>query len=240
MIKAPHIKIPSYGTEESLEIRKGRDIGVAGLQGHGQTDLVNSLYGNLGEIKININGKEVSIHNSRQAVSNGFAFISGDRERDGTFQERNLAENLAAVKELVKHEKIGDSRSVLDSFNVKYDNPGQLITALSGGNQQKVVVGRWLSTKPRLLLANDPTKGIDVKARTDLHKEFVKLAEEGNAVIMISSDDDELVNVTSMAECSRVIVMYEGHISAILEGDAITRENISAASMPIEEKQMQA
>lgn len=78
---------------------------------------------------------------------------------------------------------------------------------------QKVVVGRWLSTKPRLLLANDPTKGIDVKARTDLHKEFVKLAEEGNAVIMISSDDDELVNVTSMAECSRVIVMYEGHIS---------------------------
>lgn len=240
LIKAPHIKIPSYGTEESLEIRKGEIIGVAGLQGHGQTDLVNSLYGNLGEIKININGKEVSIHNSRQAVSNGFAFISGDRERDGTFQERNLAENLAAVKELVKHEKIGDSRSVLDSFNVKYDNPGQLITALSGGNQQKVVVGRWLSTKPRLLLANDPTKGIDVKARTDLHKEFVKLAEEGNEVIMISSDDDELVNVTSMAECSRVIVMYEGHISAILEGDAITRENISAASMPIEEKQMQA
>ena len=240
LIKAPHIKIPSYGTEESLEIRKGEIIGVAGLQGHGQTDLVNSLYGNLGEIKIIIDGKEVYIHNSRQAVSNGFAFISGDRERDGTFQERNLAENLAAVKVLFKHEKIGDSRSVLDSFNVKFDNPGQLISALSGGNQQKVVVGRWLSTKPRLLLANDPTKGIDVKARTDLHKEFVKLAEEGNAVIMISSDDDELVNVTSMAECSRVIVMYEGHISAILEGDAITRENISAASMPIEEKQMQA
>ena len=79
---------------------------------------------------------------ARQAVARGFAFISGDRERDGTFQERNLAENVAVVKELVKREKMDDSRTVLDGFNVKYDNPGQLITALSGGNQHKVVVGR--------------------------------------------------------------------------------------------------
>ena len=234
-IKAPHIKIPSYGTEESLEIGKGEIIGVAGLQGHGQTDLIDALYGTFGEIKMVMDGQEISIHNSRQAVARGFAFISGDRERDGTFQERNLAENVAVVKELVKHEKMENSRTVLDGFNVKYDNPGQLITALSGGNQQKVVVGRWLSTKPKLLLANDPTKGIDVKARSDLHKEFAKLAGEGSAVIMISSDDDELVNVTSMVENSRVIVMYEGHISAILEGESITRENISAAAMPIEE-----
>lgn len=109
-----------------MEIRKGEIIGVAGLQGHGQTDLVNSLYGNLGRIKININGKEVSIHNSRQAVSNGFAFISGDRERDGTFQERNLAENLAAVKELVKHEKIGDSGLSWIALMLNMINPGQL------------------------------------------------------------------------------------------------------------------
>lgn len=141
-IKAPHIKIPSYGTEESLEIGKGEIIGVAGLQGHGQTDLIDALYGAFGEIKMVMDGQEISIHNSRQAVARGFAFISGDRERDGTFQERNLAENVAVVKELVKREKMDDSRTVLDGFNVKYDNPGQLITALSGGNQQKVVVGR--------------------------------------------------------------------------------------------------
>ena len=78
-----------------------------------------------------------------------------------------------------------------------------------------------------------PSKGIDVKARNDLHQEFAKLAEQGNAVIMISSDDDELVNITSMVETSRVLVMYEGNISAVLEGDAINRENISAASMPV-------
>lgn len=232
-IRAPHIFIPDYGTVESLDVRRGEIIGVAGLQGHGQTDLIRSLYGMNGEIKIEKEGKEISIHSPKQAVSHGFAFISGDRERDGTFQERNLAENIAAVQELVKREKLRDAREVLDSFHVRYDNPRQLITALSGGNQQKVVVGRWLCTKPTLLLADDPSKGIDVNARRDLHREFAKLAEQGSAVVMISSDDDELVNITSMVPVSKVIVMYEGRISAVLEGDEINRENISAASMPI-------
>lgn len=186
-----------------------------------------------GGIDIEIDGKIQKIHNAKQAVSRGFAFISGDREKDGTFQERSLSENIAVVQELVKHNKLDNPKEVLDDFHVRYDNPGELITSLSGGNQQKVVVGRWLCTKPRLLLADDPTKGIDVKARTDLHQVFAGLAKEGNAVIMISSDDDELVSITSMVDTSRVIVMYEGRISAVLEGDAINRENISAASMPV-------
>ena len=232
-IRAPHIPISTYGTEEKLEIGKGEIIGIAGLQGHGQKDLVNALYGRNGEIDLEIDGKPIAIKNAKQAVRHGFAFISGDREKDGTFRERNLAENLTAVQQLVKHEKTENPDDILRSFNVRYDNAKQLITELSGGNQQKVVVGRWLSSKPRLLLADDPTKGIDVKARTDLHQMFAKLAKEGNAVVMISSDDDELVSITSMVEVSRVIVMYEGRISAVLEGDAINRENISAASMPV-------
>ena len=232
-IRAPHISIPTYGTEEKLEIGKGEIIGIAGLQGHGQKDLVNALYGRNGEIDLEIDGEPITIRNAKQAVRHGFAFISGDREKDGTFRERNLAENLTAVQQLVKHEKTDNPDDVLKSFNVRYDNAKQLITELSGGNQQKVVVGRWLSSKPRLLLADDPTKGIDVKARTDLHQMFAKLAKEGNAVVMISSDDDELVSITSMVDVSRVIVMYEGRISAVLEGDAINRENISAASMPV-------
>ena len=235
-LRAPSIRIPTYGTWESLEIGRGEIIGIAGLQGHGQTDLIRSLYGLCGDQQLELDGKMVHIRNPKQAVAHGFAFISGDRERDGTFQERDLTENVFAVKELVKHEKPGSAREVLDSFHVRYDTPAELITSLSGGNQQKVVVGRWLSAKPRLLLADDPTKGIDVKARSDLHHEFAQLAKEGNAVLMISSDDDELVKVTSMVEVSRVIVMYEGHISAVLEGSAITRENISAASMPTSEK----
>lgn len=236
LISAKQIPIPSYNTIESLVIEKGEIVGVAGLQGHGQTDLIRSLYGLNGNIKLEINGKSESINSAKIAVEHGFAFVSGDREHDGTFSERNLKENLGAVSELVKHKKMGNPSKTLDELHVRYDNYKESITSLSGGNQQKVVVGRWLTTSPLLLLADDPTKGIDVKARTDLHQEFVKLAENGSGVIMISSDNDELVSLTSMVDHSKVIVMYEGHICAVLKGNKINRENISAASMPIEKK----
>ena len=145
-----------------------------------------------------------------------------------------MEDNLIAVKELVKRVKAGGAKEILDGFHVKYDNVKQQITALSGGNQQKIVVARWLITNPKLILADDPTKGIDVKARADLHEELAKIVSEGNAVLMVSSDDDELVSITSRVPYSRVIVMYEGRISAILEGEDITREKISAAAMPVD------
>lgn len=236
LISALNIAIPSYNTIERLDIEQGEIVGVAGLQGHGQTDLIRSLYGLNGTIKLEIEGREVSISNSKQAVTKGFAYISGDREHDGTFSEHNLTENLGAVQELVKHIKIDAPDKLLNDLHVRYDNTKELITSLSGGNQQKVVVGRWLTTKPRLLLADDPTKGIDVKARMDIHKEFTDLVKTGSAIVMISSDNDELVSIASMVELSKVIVMYEGHICAVLKGNEINRENISAASMPGEKK----
>ena len=231
-IKADNISIPNYNTKVSLNINRGEIIGIAGLQGHGQSDLVRGLFGIDRPIRLEVEGKSVLIKNPRQAVLNGFAFLSGDREKDGVFGERNLKENISVVLSLIKKQKVKNARNLLDSFNIKYDNPYQLITSLSGGNQQKVVVGRWLSTKPKLLLADDPTKGIDVKAREDLHIQFSELAKQGNAVVIVSSDDDELVSITSRAVHSRVIVMYEGKISTILEGSRINRENISAATMP--------
>jgi ABC-type sugar transport system ATPase subunit len=231
-IRVPSIPIKSYQTTESLDISSGEIIGIAGLQGHGQSDLVRSLYGLQGSINVEIDGKQCLISNPKCAVKQGFAFISGNRERDGVFNERDLKENVTAVLELVKNKNVSNAKELLNSYNVRFDNTKQIITKLSGGNQQKVVVARWLSTKPKLLLADDPTKGIDVKAREDLHKEFSKLAKQGSSVIYASSDDDELVNITSMAERSRVIVMYEGQISKTLVGNEITRENISAASMP--------
>lgn len=231
-IKADNISIPNYNTSVSLNINRGEIIGIAGLQGHGQSELVRSLFGIDRPIRLEIEGKSVIIKNPREAVLNGFAFLSGDREKDGVFCERNLKENISVVLSLLKKQQLKNTRDLLDSFNIKYDNPYQLITSLSGGNQQKIVVGRWLSTKPRLLLADDPTKGIDVKARIDLHEQFSNLAKQGNAVVIVSSDDDELVSITSRSARSKVIVMYEGKISTILEGCRINRENISAATMP--------
>ena len=114
---------------------------------------------------------------------------------------------------------------------MKYNGlPNLKITSLSGGNQQKVVVARWLATDPKLLLADDPTKGIDVQARYDLHRSFIDLANRGSGVVMVSSDDEELVELCRMTPNSRVIIMYEGHISKVLTGDDITVENIIAYS----------
>jgi len=231
-ITAGKIPIKSYRTTIDLEISRGEIIGVAGLQGHGQSDLVKSLFALNESISIEMNGERQIIRHPKEAVQKGFAFISGDREGDGVFNERNIRENVSAVKTLVKNQVIPDVKALLDSYNIKYGDARQLITSLSGGNQQKVVVARWLDTSPLLLLADDPTKGIDVNARTDLHKALADLAAKGSAVVMVSSDDDELVNITSMAEKSRVLVMYEGKIAASLTGAGITRENISAASMP--------
>lgn len=103
--------------------------------------------------------------------------------------------------------------------------------SLSGGNQQKVVLARWLANEPLVVLADDPTKGIDVQARRDVHKTMVEIAKKGSAVIMVSSDNDELVNLMHLAQHSRLIVMYEGQIVRTLTGNDITIENIAKASV---------
>lgn len=234
---AEEIIIPSYNTSVNLAIRHGEVIGVAGLQGHGQSELVRSLFGLLEPVKMHKEGTEIKISTSIQAVMHGFSFISGDREKEGVFSERNIYENMFSVTELVKRKNVINPDEVIKSLGVKYDNIKQNILALSGGNQQKVVVGRWLSDDVSFIIADDPTKGIDVQARTDLHAAFCKMAEKGCPVIMVSSDDDELVNLTSMSPNSRVIVVYEGQIVRSLRGNEITIENIAAASMPDKEVQ---
>lgn len=99
---------------------------------------------------------------------------------------------------------------MLSTYKVVYNKKKDLITQLSGGNQQKVVVARWTSVKPKLFLADDPTKGIDVQAREDVHQILRELAKEGAGVVMVSSDEEELINLTSLAPFSKIIVMYEG------------------------------
>ncbi|MGB4609420.1 MAG: sugar ABC transporter ATP-binding protein [Saccharofermentanales bacterium] len=239
ILEADQVYIKSYNNYISLTAQSGEIVGITGLQGHGQTDIVKSLYGLNGLTTYKLNGEQVNIHNSTEAVNKGLAYVSGDRTNEGTFAERSIEENLLAVSRLTKEtdpDNIADSDEVLVDLGVRYHNKKDLITSLSGGNQQKVVVGRWLTTNPIVLLADDPSKGIDVAAREDLHDKFLNLAKQGSAVIMISSDNEELLRLTSLTSNSKVIVMYEGKISKILEGDEISLENISAASMPIKKE----
>ena len=233
VLQIPPMVIPGFINNISLKFYKGEIVGIAGLQGHGQSDLLKTIYGMNGHRKIILNNKMIDIHNPTSAVKNGFSFISGDREKYGVFNERNLDENLSVVNELVKNNGKVNPDQVLGTFNVKYNSSQDVITSLSGGNQQKIVVARWLISRPIVLLADDPTKGIDVNARHDLHMQFVDLARQGSLILYVSSDDDELIKLTSMIEESRVVVMYEGAVSAILSGEEITRENISKAAMSI-------
>lgn len=234
MVSIRKLHLPGFNNEVNLEVAEGEIVGIAGLQGHGQSELVRKLFGLSQPVSIEFQGQALSYKSPLEAVQHRIAFISGDREKEGVFQEQNISENLNVVRQIVLRGKNSSKdRALLDEYGVVYDNPRQKLVQLSGGNQQKVVIGRWMSVSPKLLLADDPTKGIDVNARSDVHRMISELAENGSAVIMFSSDDGELVNLTRHAECSSVIVMYEGKIVKRLHGAEITEENISKVSLQV-------
>jgi ABC-type sugar transport system ATPase subunit len=226
------LQLHKFGSHINLEVKKGEIIGIAGLQGHGQSDFLKNVFGLNETAKLEINGEEKHISSPGKAVKSGLAFVSGDREKEGVFGERSVAENLNVVSRLVLKKSKVDEMKLLKDYGVVFGSTRQQITTLSGGNQQKVVIGRWTSALPLILLADDPTKGIDVQARRDIHKIFRELADAGSAVIMVSSDDEELVELTTQTSLARIIVMYEGNIVKTLTGSDITKENIAAYSMP--------
>jgi ABC-type sugar transport system ATPase subunit len=231
VISVKGLPIKKYGTAVDLEIKRGEIIGVAGLQGHGQSELVRSLFGLCGPVKVTLDGREITVANPVQAVKHKFAFVSGDRELEGSFRRHNLADNINAVAELVFKQKHNDVDALLKGANVKYSSIYQNITSLSGGNQQKVLFGRWTHTKPALILADDPSKGIDVQARSEMRLILQKLSRQGTSMIIVSSDEDELVSLCRDNPNARVIVLYEGNIVATLGGKDVTRNNIIVATL---------
>lgn len=231
LLEVEELPLKGFDTKVSITVREGDFVGLAGLQGHGQSDLIRQIYGLSGRAEYQFQGKKFECTSSQKAAKHEMAFLSGDRTGEGIYPDRSIAENLKSVGNLVVKRPIKSATKVLDAYGVKYNGlPHLKITSLSGGNQQKVVVARWLATDPKLLLADDPTKGIDVQARYDLHRTFIDLANQGSGVVMVSSDDEELVELCRMTPNARVIIMYEGSISKVLTGDDITVENIIAHS----------
>ena len=232
LLSVRDMSMPHFDATLDLDVHAGEIIGVAGLQGHGQADLVRQLFGldPAAAPKVMLRGQQLTLSSPAHAIRNHIAFISGDRTTEGVFEERSIEENVEAVSRMILNQKM-DATRVLSEFNVKYQNKNDLIVSLSGGNQQKVVLARWLANEPLVVLADDPTKGIDVQARRDVHKTMVEIAKKGSAVIMVSSDNDELVNLMHLAHYSRLIVMYEGQIVRTLTGSDITIEKIAKASV---------
>lgn len=221
-----------------LDIRPGEVIGLGGLDGQGQKQLQLGLFGTLigATGTIEIGGQFVDISNPQKAKSSdlGMALIPEDRKGEGLMLPMTVRENLSfAALEKVSTYGIVNTESenkviaeMVDLLNIKSDGIDGAVGALSGGNQQKVVIGKWLMNKPRIILLNDPTRGIDVGTKQEIYQLLQDLASEGCAILLYSTDYDELIGC-----CDRVLVMYGGEIVRTLEGDQLTETNLISAAL---------
>ncbi|WP_149139540.1 sugar ABC transporter ATP-binding protein [Gemmobacter caeruleus] len=207
----------------SFEVRAGEIFGLAGLVGSGRSNVAEALFGvrpaTSGTIRIN--GREVDMASPAVAMREGMAFLTEDRKDTGCFLPLTVRENMQIAALHDQHVRLGlvqqrevDARcaEMKDALRIKTPDLDERIENLSGGNQQKVLLARWLMTKPRILILDEPTRGIDVGAKAEIHRLISKLAKDGVAVVMISS---ELPEVLGMSD--RIMVMHEGHATGILD-----------------------
>ena len=206
----------------SFGLRAGEVLGVAGLVGSRRTELLSTIFGIMaresGEIKLN--GKPIPNKTPRQSIKNGFAMLTEERRATGIFPYASILfntviSNLGSYKKglLLSDKKMtADTDWSISSMHIKTPSQKTLIKNLSGGNQQKVILGRWLLTNPDVLLLDEPTRGIDVGAKYEIYELILQLAKQGKAVMMVSSEMPELIGI-----CDRILVMSNGHMAGILE-----------------------
>ncbi|HWS30105.1 MAG TPA: ATP-binding cassette domain-containing protein [Clostridia bacterium] len=216
----------------SFKARRGEILGFAGLIGAGRTELMETIFGvaskKSGTIKKS--GKVIHNRNSTAAMKNGFALITEERRQTGIFGVLDILENttVANIKSYLKHhlylsekDMKKDTDWAVDTLRIKTPSQKTKIRSLSGGNQQKVIVGRWLLTKPDILLMDEPTRGIDVGAKYEIYQLMIDLAASGKTVLMVSSEMPELLGV-----CDRIIVMSNGRIAGEVDARATSQEEI--------------
>jgi len=215
----------------NFSVRAGEVLGVSGLMGAGRTEIMQTIFGNmpLASGKIFINGEEVHIKNPRQAIAAGIGFITEDRKTEGLLLEKSIAENIEITnlnkvsKNAVMNKKAGKElvQKGIDEFRIKCFNAEHLCNNLSGGNQQKVVLAKWIYTDPKILILDEPTRGVDIGAKKEIYSVINDMAAKGVAVIMVSS---ELPEVLGMSD--RIMVVHEGHVTGIIDGKTADQEKV--------------
>jgi ribose transport system ATP-binding protein len=218
----------------SFSVKKGELVGISGLRGQGQSALLHTLFGNdyySGEI--HIFGKQIDFKHPKDAMKQDIALIPGDRAAEGLLLLRSILENFqlpswrAYAKPLLNIRKArSDALGMSKQLNLVMDSLDDPVRSLSGGNAQKVVIGKWLLRNPSLLLLDDPTKGVDVGTKAEFYKLLNQLVTSGTTILFYSSDNQELLDL-----CPRIFVMHDGNISADLDGDQLTEANLVSASM---------
>ncbi len=219
----------------SFEVRQGEILGLAGLVGAGRTDVARTIFGitpaTSGDIEIE--GQRVAMTTPQQAMSLGVAYVPEDRQHHGLILPMNISQNIVlpqlagsnGASWLNKQQELDISQQAATQMKVKASSLWQKARELSGGNQQKVVLAKWLSTNPRILILDEPTRGIDVGTKAAVHSLMSQLAAQGMAILMISSELPEILGMSD-----RILVMREGHVSAHFNRAEATQEKIMAAA----------
>jgi len=247
VLEVRNLKREPYTRGVSFQVRAGEIVGIAGLVGSGRSETAQIIFGTLpaesGEILID--GRPVRIRRPADAVAHGIAYVPEDRGQQGLVRAMTLRENstMAILPQVSRlgflqagKEKIEALRAI-QQLDIRATGPEQIVNKLSGGNQQKVVVGKWLASRPRILIMDEPTRGVDVGAKSEIHRLMSQLAAEtGLGILMISSELPEILGMSD-----RILVMREGRIVAEFDRAEATQERIAAAMMstaadPVEEK----
>ena len=221
----------SHLRDVSFTARKGEILGIAGLDASGRTELLENIFGvaTRKSGKIFLGGKQVLNRNATEAIKNGFAPLTAARQANGIFGILNIRENtvISSLKSylqglLLSDKKMSDATEwSIDAMHIKTPSQYTQIRSLSGGNQQKVILGRWLKTNPTVLLLDEPTRGIDVGAKYEIYQLILNLAKEGKTVIMVSSEMPELLGV-----CDRILVMSGGRLAGEVDAKNTSQEEI--------------
>lgn len=223
------VTVPGTLTDINFTVKKGEILGIAGLMGSGRTELTKAIYGMYSKMTGTVKVDSVLIKNPRSAIDAGIALVTDDRKQEGLVLGLSVYENIllptyrkiSRFGILQKRKKDEIVNQWIKDLKIKVHDPNVEVRTLSGGNQQKVVLAKWLQMNPKLLILNEPTRGIDVGAKAEIYQIMKKLTEEGISIIMISSEMPELLGMSN-----RLLVMNEGRITAELNQEEASQEKI--------------
>ena len=223
--------------EVSFDLRKGEILGLAGLEGAGRTEVLESLFG-LSEIsagQILLEGRPADLSTPRKAIASGFALLTEERRATGIFPNRSILENTVISRlsaygtlgVLRRRRMLSDTLEMVRALRVKTPSAATAVRTLSGGNQQKVILARWLLTDPKILMLDEPTRGIDVGAKFEIYQLITDLAAKGRSVILVSGEMPELLGL-----CDRILVLSAGRVAGAVDGPTATQEQILTLATP--------
>lgn len=231
IFEVKNLKSNNILNDISFSLNKGEILGISGLVGAGRTELARAIFGidKFDSGKILIEGSEVIINSPEDAMKQGIVLVPESRKEQGLILKRNVGYNitLCVLKDFIKTIKNDTTieKSIIATYinklSIKTPSAQQLVVNLSGGNQQKIVIAKWLATKPKVLILDEPTRGVDVLAKSEIYSIMSMLASQGLSIIMISSDLPEVINMSD-----RVVVICRGQVTGIINREQLTQERI--------------